>query len=75
LIFLHEEKSRNPLGINFSTDKVPFHPYFSIKDLRRICLFIFLFVLINLLNPFVLIDPENFTPANPLSTPPHIQPE
>lgn len=75
LIFLHNEKSRNPLGINASSDKIPFHPYFTIKDLIRLILILTLFSLINLLSPFLLIDPENFTPANPLRTPPHIQPE
>lgn len=75
LIFLHEEKSRNPLGVNSNSDKIPFHPYFSFKDLRNLILFIFFFILINCLTPYALIDPENFTPANPLRTPPHIQPE
>lgn len=75
LVFLHEEKSSNPLGIQARIDKIPFHPYFSFKDIRRILFLIFLFFLINYLYPFILIDPENFTPANPLSTPVHIQPE
>lgn len=75
LFFLHEQKSSNPLGIQFRTDKIPFHPYFSVKDLRRSLVIFFLFLSVLLLLPFSLIDPENFTPANPLSTPTHIQPE
>lgn len=75
LFYLHEQKSSNPLGVQIRCDKIPFHPYFSIKDLVRNLLIIFIFMLITLENPFILIDPENFTPANPLSTPTHIQPE
>jgi len=75
LVFLHEQKSSNPLGIQLSCDKIPFFPYFYNKDLIRASLIFTLFILINLLNPFRLIDPENFLPANPLSTPAHIQPE
>lgn len=75
LIFLHEEKSSNPLGIQSTTDKIPFQPYFTIKDLVRIVFFFFFFIIINLQFPFMLIDPENFLPANPIRTPVHIQPE
>lgn len=75
LIFLHDQKSSNPLGLQNSPDKIPFHPYYSRKDLVRAILIFFLILLINKLYPFSLIDPENFTPANPLSTPTHIQPE
>lgn len=75
LIFLHEEKSRNPLGINIPSDKIPFHPYFTLKDLISVILILTLFSILNFLGPFSLIDPENFRPANPLRTPPHIQPE
>ena len=75
LYFLHEQKSSNPLGIQIARDKIPFHPYFSSKDLNRRIIIIFLFILICIQRPFSLIDPENFTPANPLSTPTHIQPE
>jgi len=75
LYFLHEQKSSNPLGIQIRNDKIPFHPYFSFKDLTNIIFFFFLFSIILTQEPFYLIDPENFTPANPLSTPTHIQPE
>jgi ubiquinol-cytochrome c reductase cytochrome b subunit len=75
LFFLHEQKSSNPLGIQIRRDKIPFHPYFSFKDITRALLLVFLFFFILIQFPFSLIDPENFTPANPLSTPTHIQPE
>lgn len=75
LFFLHEQKSSNPLGIQYRRDKIPFHPYFLNKDLTRNVLILFIFLRIIYLTPYALIDPENFTPANPLSTPTHIQPE
>jgi ubiquinol-cytochrome c reductase cytochrome b subunit len=75
LIFLHEEKSSNPLGIQATSDKIPFQPYFLVKDLVRIIVFFFAFIIINIQLPFILIDPENFLPANPIRTPVHIQPE
>ncbi len=75
LVFLHEQKSSNPLGIQTTADKIPFHPYFSLKDIVRALTILFLLVLINNVIPFILIDPENFTPASSLVTPAHIQPE
>lgn len=75
LVFLHEQKSSNPLGIQTSPDKIPFHPYFSFKDLISLLVIIFFFLLINIESPYSLIDPDNFNPANPLVTPAHIQPE
>jgi len=75
LVFLHEQKSSNPLGLQNRVDKIPFHPYYLLKDFISARLIIFFLLLINKTNPFDLIDPENFTPANPLITPTHIQPE
>lgn len=75
LVFLHNQKSSNPLGTQNSPDKIPFHPYFLTKDVVRATLILFTLIIINALSPFSLIDPENFTPANPLVTPTHIQPE
>nr|QBC73214.1 cytochrome b [Pseudococculinidae sp. MNHN-IM-2013-40847] len=75
IVFLHETGSNNPLGINSDADKIPFHPYYSMKDLVGVfILLLFLFIL-SLFDPFLLGDPENFIPANPLVTPVHIQPE
>ena len=75
LIILHESGSNNPLGINSNSDRVPFHYYFTIKDIIGFIIFIILFLIIILLYPNLIIDPENFIEANPLMTPDHIQPE
>ena len=75
LLFLHQTGSNNPLGLNRKTDKIPFHPYFSIKDLFGFIVILFILILLTLLSPNILGDPDNFTPANPLVTPAHIQPE
>nr|AFB19948.1 cytochrome b [Ianthocincla ocellata] len=75
LTFLHETGSNNPLGIPSDCDKIPFHPYYSIKDILGFVLMLTLLVSLALFAPNLLGDPENFTPANPLATPPHIKPE
>nr|YP_009685854.1 cytochrome b [Aphyosemion australe]QDV92635.1 cytochrome b [Aphyosemion australe] len=75
LIFLHETGSNNPAGINSDADKISFHPYFSYKDLVGFAILITMLMTISLFSPNLLGDPENFTPANPLVTPPHIKPE
>nr|UEP16630.1 cytochrome b [Megalotomus costalis] len=75
LLFLHQTGSNNPLGLNSNYDKIPFHPYFSIKDLMGMMITLTGFILLILLEPQLLGDPENYIPANPLVTPVHIQPE
>nr|UZT27121.1 cytochrome b [Sternaspis buzhinskajae] len=75
LLFLHQTGSNNPLGINSNLDKVPFHPYFTSKDLFGFFLVSLLIVFLTLLSPSLFTDPENFIPANPLVTPIHIKPE
>lgn len=75
LLFLHQTGSNNPLGINRNYDKIPFHPYFRIKDYIGIIIALSIFIILNLWEPAILGDPENFIPANPLVTPVHIQPE
>lgn len=75
LLFLHQRGSNNPLGLKINRDKVPFHPYFSRKDLLGLTILLFLVMYIVFLEPWSLGDPENFIPANPLVTPIHIQPE
>nr|WBR34769.1 cytochrome b [Liobagrus mediadiposalis]WHL34540.1 cytochrome b [Liobagrus mediadiposalis] len=74
-LFLHETGSNNPLGLNSDTDKISFHPYFSYKDLLGFIMLITALASLALFSPNLLGDPENFTPANPLVTPPHIKPE
>nr|ABF00466.1 cytochrome b [Phoenicolacerta kulzeri] len=75
LLFLHETGSNNPTGLNSSVDKIPFHPYFSYKDLLGALVLLSSLLFLTLFTPNLLGDPENFTPANPLVTPPHIKPE
>nr|QXI50408.1 cytochrome b [Hypanus berthalutzae]QXI50434.1 cytochrome b [Hypanus berthalutzae]QXI50447.1 cytochrome b [Hypanus berthalutzae]QXI50460.1 cytochrome b [Hypanus berthalutzae]QXI50473.1 cytochrome b [Hypanus berthalutzae] len=75
LLFLHEAGSNNPTGLTSNMDKIPFHPYFTYKDLMGFFILLFLLTLLALLMPNLLSDAENFTPANPLVTPPHIKPE
>jgi len=75
LLFLHQTGRNNPLGLNRNFDKVAFHPYFTTKDLFGFILMLIFLSYICFLFPWVLGDPENFIPANPLVTPVHIQPE
>nr|AIG93725.1 cytochrome b [Monodelphis glirina] len=75
LLFLHETGSNNPTGINPNSDKIPFHPYFTIKDILGLTLMLLILVSLAMFSPDMLGDPDNFTPANPLNTPPHIKPE
>nr|YP_010134457.1 cytochrome b [Dausara latiterminalis]QWM93947.1 cytochrome b [Dausara latiterminalis] len=75
LLFLHQTGSNNPLGINSNLDKIPFHPFFTYKDLIGFILIMMMLILLTLTNPYLLGDPDNFIPANPLVTPVHIQPE
>nr|UOU84965.1 cytochrome b [Empis opaca] len=75
LLFLHQTGSNNPLGINSNMDKIPFHPYFSFKDIVGFIIMLMALTLLTLINPYLLGDPDNFIPANPLVTPIHIQPE
>nr|YP_010990615.1 cytochrome b [Suva longipenna]WOW98942.1 cytochrome b [Suva longipenna] len=75
LIFLHETGSSNPLGLKNKIDKIPFHPYFSTKDIMGMMIMMLMFMTIMNLNPTLTTDPENFSPANPMVTPIHIQPE
>nr|Q8WB03.1 RecName: Full=Cytochrome b; AltName: Full=Complex III subunit 3; AltName: Full=Complex III subunit III; AltName: Full=Cytochrome b-c1 complex subunit 3; AltName: Full=Ubiquinol-cytochrome-c reductase complex cytochrome b subunit [Acipenser sinensis]CAC81029.1 cytochrome b [Acipenser sinensis] len=75
LLVLHQTGSNNPTGLNSDADKVTFHPYFSYKDLFGFILMLVGLTSVALFSPNLLGDPDNFTPANPLVTPPHIKPE
>nr|YP_009995374.1 cytochrome b [Ochthebius griotes]QNP09790.1 cytochrome b [Ochthebius griotes] len=75
LLFLHQTGSNNPLGTNSNIDKIPFHPYFSFKDIFGFIMMLTMLIILTLINPYMLGDPDNFIPANPLVTPIHIQPE
>lgn len=75
LYFLHITGSSNPLGSNRNLNKIPFHIYFTYKDILGFIIFLIFFTIIILQYPYILGDPDNFTPANPIITPLHIQPE
>nr|UWJ89995.1 cytochrome b [Romerolagus diazi] len=75
LLFLHETGSNNPSGIPSDSDKIPFHPYYTIKDALGFFILTLFLLLLVLFSPDLLGDPDNYTPANPLNTPPHIKPE
>nr|URX54186.1 cytochrome b [Neotermes sp. 5 AB-2022a] len=75
LLFLHQTGSNNPMGLKSDMDKIPFHPYFSTKDIVGFIIMIMALSTLSLKDPYLLGDPDNFIPANPLVTPVHIQPE
>jgi ubiquinol-cytochrome c reductase cytochrome b subunit len=75
ILFLHQTGSNNPLGINCDSDRIPFHKYYSIKDLLGFLIVVPLFLSLLIFSPNLFTDPENFLIANPLTTPVHIQPE
>nr|AAL83565.1 cytochrome b [Psammodynastes pulverulentus] len=75
ILLLHNEGSSNPLGTNSDIDKIPFHPYHSLKDtLMLTSLLTTLFIVMSFF-PNLFNDPENFSKANPMVTPQHIKPE
>lgn len=75
VIFLHETGSGNPLGLDTSGDLIPFHPYYTVKDMLRLVLVLSGFLIICFVFPDLFGDPINFIAANPMRTPLHIQPE
>nr|YP_006883122.1 cytochrome b [Phoronopsis harmeri]AES86302.1 cytochrome b [Phoronopsis harmeri] len=75
ILFLHETCSNNPLGVKSDSLMIPFHSYYSFKDLPGIILMLLAVFIICFFSPDILTDPENFIPANPLVTPVHIMPE
>jgi ubiquinol-cytochrome c reductase cytochrome b subunit len=75
LAVLHQNGSNNPLGINSSVDKIPFYPFFVIKDLFSwVLIFIFYFGFVYF-SPNYLGHTDNYIEANPMVTPAHIVPE
>lgn len=75
LIALHEYGSSNPVGIPANIDKIPFHPYLTIKDLVGFVVIMMLLAYLIFFAPNALGHPDNYIMANPLVTPPHIVPE
>ena len=75
---LHIPGNNNPTGVevkDVKKDTVPFHPYYTVKDGFAMAVFFLLFAAFVFFNPNGLGHPDNYTPANPLVTPPHIVPE
>lgn len=74
---LHVHKSSNPLGIDIKTpqDMMPFHPFYTIKDLYGLGLFMIVFLYFVFFQPNFFGEADNYIPANPMVTPPHILPE
>jgi ubiquinol-cytochrome c reductase cytochrome b subunit len=87
LIALHETGSNNPDGVEIKktidpqtghpADGIPFHPYYTVKDLFGVMVFLLVFAVIVFFAPEVggyFLEHNNFIPADPLKTPPHIAP-
>jgi ubiquinol-cytochrome c reductase cytochrome b subunit len=77
LIALHRFGSNNPLGIDAKgpQDTIPFHPYYTIKDLFGLAVFLLIYAFFVFYAPNSLLSPDNYIPANPMQTPNHIVPE
>jgi len=74
---LHQFGSNNPIGIDVKgpQDTIPFHPYYTVKDLFGMGVYLIVFAAAVFFMPNALGEPINYVPANPLSTPAHIVPE
>ncbi len=76
LVALHVHKSNNPAGIDLrKQDMLPFHPFYTIKDLLGLGIYIIVFAFFVFFAPNFFGEPINYEPANPLVTPEHIVPE
>ncbi|PPR17034.1 MAG: cytochrome b [Alphaproteobacteria bacterium MarineAlpha9_Bin3] len=77
IVALHTHGSNNPLGIDRKgpQDSIPFHPYYTIKDLFGLSFVLTIFAAVVFYAPDFLGHPDNYIPADPLKTPAHIVPE
>nr|YP_011017830.1 apocytochrome b [Pseudoceramium tenerrimum]YP_011017831.1 apocytochrome b [Pseudoceramium tenerrimum]WQF69706.1 apocytochrome b [Pseudoceramium tenerrimum]WQF69707.1 apocytochrome b [Pseudoceramium tenerrimum]WQF69742.1 apocytochrome b [Pseudoceramium tenerrimum]WQF69743.1 apocytochrome b [Pseudoceramium tenerrimum] len=75
ITLLHQDGSNNPLGIETSIDKINMFPYFIVKDLLGLTLFLIFFCIFVYFFPNVLGHSDNYIEANPMVTPAHIVPE
>jgi len=75
LSLLHTDGSSNPLGVNTNVQTISFYPYFYVKDLFAFFILVFFLSVIIVYYPNSLGHPDNYIPANPMSTPAHIVPE
>ena len=77
MVALHQFGSNNPLGIDRQgpEDSIPFHPFYTIKDLFGLGVFLLIYMGFVFYAPNFFGEADNYIPANPLVTPPHIVPE
>nr|UAT97955.1 apocytochrome b [Ahnfeltia fastigiata] len=75
LAALHQDGSGNPLGVDSNVDKISMYPYFIVKDLLGLVIFILFFSIFIYFSPNLLGHPDNYIEANPMVTPTHIVPE
>ncbi len=77
LVALHRFGSSNPVGIDTKEpqDTIPFHPYYTVKDLFGLVVFLIVCAWFVFYEPNALLNPDNYIPANPTVTPSHIVPE
>ena len=77
IVALHQHGSGNPVGIDTKSpqDTIPFHPYYTVKDLFGLGIFLILFVGFVFFAPNFFGEPDNYIEADPLVTPAHIVPE
>jgi ubiquinol-cytochrome c reductase cytochrome b subunit len=77
IVALHRFGSNNPIGIDTKgkQDTISFHPYYTIKDIVGIAMFLLLLAIAVFFFPNAMGHPDNYIPANPMQTPAHIVPE
>ena len=76
IVALHRFGSNNPEGVDPKPEeKIPFHPYYTVKDMFGLSIFLMFYCFFIFFAPNFFGEPDNYIPANPLVTPPHIVPE
>jgi len=75
LFFLHLTGSNNPLGVKRCSEKVPFHWYYTIKDVFGFSVILTFLLIVVFFKPSLFMEADNYIPATPLVTPAHILPE
>lgn len=75
IAILHIHGSNNPIGAKISQDRIQFHSYFTVKDIFSVVIFLIFFSFFVFFYPNLLGHTDNYIPANPMVTPPHIVPE
>jgi len=75
LLFLHDNGSNNPLGVESDIMSITFHPWYTVKDLFGFVCFSWVYIYLVTLDPELLGNPVNYIPADTMKTPFHIKPE